>query len=202
MPVDPSTQATDAAPHMRRIAPRLLLILVMAWGPLPGGGCTTDDGARTEPREGAAEPERLAVPAIAVRHVDAPGFNIDELTLRLREAVDRASGAPCVDESAVRAELAACTEAPCADAIARQYREASIIVVGSVSRVGEALLATVRVQRGVDEVARATASSHDARLAVAQAGAAAGASLRALLVQEAPPAPPPTDEAAHSEGST
>jgi hypothetical protein len=98
--------------------------------------------------------------------------------------VEQSSGAPCVDELAVRAELAACMEAPCPDAIARQYRDASVLVDSSVSLVGESMLATVRIQRGVDELVRATSANKDARVALEDAGTKAGKALRDRLLKE------------------
>jgi hypothetical protein len=167
--------------------------------------CRTDDAARGAGKEGQAGPvaaARLQVPALAVHHVEAPGLNIDELTIRLRDAVDQSSGAPCVDETAVRQELAACTEAPCPDAVARQYRDATYIVDGSVSRVGDAMLATVRVQKGVEEVARATASDPDARIAIANAGTEVGARMRKLLVSAGAEALPLVDPAVSGHDTT
>lgn len=119
-----------------------------------------------------------------MRTPDAPGLNVEDLAARLRDAVDSTSGIEVVDELSVRRELAACQEAPCPDVVAARYRDAAFVIASSVSRVGDVFLATVRVQRGADEMARTSAQARDAREALETAGRAAGALLRDQLVHE------------------
>lgn len=124
----------------------------------------------------------LTVAPAAVRMVDAPGLNVEDLTARVRDALARTSGVDAVDELSVRRELAACTEAPCPDEVAVRFRDAQFVVASTVSRLGSTFLASVRVQQGAREVARANAEDADARKAVAKAGWAAGALLRRVLI--------------------
>lgn len=149
-----------------------------------------------------------AAPA-AVRPPDAPGLNVEDLSARLRDAMTLTSGVDVVDDLSVRAELAACEEAPCPDVVAQKYRDAEYVVASSVSRVGDVFLTTVRVQKGSEELVRATAQSQDARASVEAAGHEAGARLRAKLVAAgaaervaAPPgeAPPTTGAERGGEG--
>ena len=148
------------------------------------GSCATDKPARGG-GPGSAAPVAalpLAAAPAAVRMVDAPGLNVEDLTARVREAVARTSGLEAVDELSVRRELAACTEAPCPDEVAVRFRDARYLVAATVSRVGPTFLASVRVQEGARELARANAEDPDARRAIAKAGFAAGALLRRVLV--------------------
>jgi hypothetical protein len=126
----------------------------------------------------------LDAPPAALHVPDAPGLNVEDLGARLRDAIARASGVDVVDEASVRRELAACTEAPCPDTLAEKYRQSAFVVASSVSRIGEVFLATVRVQRGAQELARTTAQAPDARVAVVTAGTEAGVKLRAALLAQ------------------
>lgn len=147
--------------------------------------CAADKGAvRDSARAGAAAASvtSLDAPPAAIRVVDAPGLNVEDLTARVRDALAAASGLEAVDELSVRRELAACTEAPCPDQLAVRYRDARFLVATSVSRLGATFLASVRVQDGAKEIARANAEDPDARRAIAKAGAAAGAQARSVLV--------------------
>ncbi|MBI1947049.1 MAG: hypothetical protein HYS27_15235 [Deltaproteobacteria bacterium] len=147
--------------------------------------CTGDKAAgRGAPPATAATPSTtpLDAPPAAVRVVDAPGLNVEDLTARVRDALARDSGLEVVDELSVRRELAACTEAPCPDELAVRFRDARYLVASSVSRLGSTFLASVRVQDGPKEIARANAEDPDARVAAAKAGAAAGAQVRRVLL--------------------
>ncbi len=147
--------------------------------------CATDKAAQTgasSTSAAAAVAGPLDAPPAAVRVVDAPGLNVEDLTARARDAVAQASGLEAVDELSVRRELAACTEAPCPDELAVRYRDARFLVASSVSRLGGTFLASVRVQDGPKEIARANAEDPDARRALAKAAAAAGAQVRRALV--------------------
>jgi hypothetical protein len=127
---------------------------------------------------------KLAAPPAAVHSPDAPGLNVEDLSARLRIAVARTSGVPVVDELSVKRELAACTEAPCPDALASQYRDAGFVVGSSVSKVGSVFLTTVRIERGAVEMVRTTAQAGDARVSIETAGLEAGAELRKKLIGE------------------
>lgn len=140
---------------------------------------TTSSGGVTE-----APASRLAAPPAAVHVPDAPGLNVEDLSARLRDAFQIASGVETVDELSVRAELAACTEAPCPEVVADRFRNASFIVASSVSRVGSVFLATVRVQRGAQELARAGAQDKNAAAALEAAAREAGHVLHDKLVAE------------------
>lgn len=131
---------------------------------------------------GSSSATPLDAPPAAVRVVDAPGLNVEDLTARTRDAVAHASGLHVVDELSVRRELAACTEAPCPDELAVRYRDARYLVASSVSRLGSTFLASVRVQDGAKEIARANAEDPDVRRAVVKAATAAGAQVRKVLV--------------------
>jgi hypothetical protein len=175
---------------------------------LLGGGCAHDAaGAPAAAADDAGAPAAatpLATRPVAVRLVEAPGFFIDDLTARLRDAVALTSGAPVVDEVGVRNELGACTEAPCPDKIGAQFRDAKYVVASSVSRVGDSFIAAVRIQESVEEIARENAEARDARVAITAAGRAAGAKLRArLLAEGALPANEvaPSDTGSASEGT-
>ncbi len=171
----------------------LAFAVIRAMLPLVLAGCETGKGVQAADAvvvHAGSAASALAVAPSAVRLVEAPGFNVEDLTARLRVAIVDASGAPCVDEFNVRAELGTCTVAPCVDVVARQYTNAEFIVASSVSRVGDVLLASVRVQRGVDEVARANAQGKDARIAIEVAGREAGAKFRSFLIEQGYGAPP------------
>lgn len=150
-----------------------------------GAGCASTSAAREEEAPPAfVAATTLDVPPAAVRTPDAPGLNVEDLSARLRDAVQGSSGVLTVDELSVRAELAACVEAPCPEVVAARYRDAVFMVGSSVSRVGDVFLATVRVQRGAREIARATAQDADPRRSLEAAGRDAGASLRKVLLDE------------------
>jgi hypothetical protein len=145
--------------------------------------CGTSKSTVEQPKQNLP-PKAAAIdaPPAAVRTVDAPGLNVEDLTARLRDAMSITGGVIFVDELSVRAELAACTEAPCPEVVADKYRSATFVVSSSVSKVGAVFLASVRVQEGARELSRATAQASDARLALENAGYEAGTKLRAALV--------------------
>ncbi len=171
---------------------------VLAAGLFGGAACA---GPAAEAPAAAPQPKveaaaKIDAPPAAVHLVDAPGLNVEDLSARLRDAVALTSGLDVVDEPSVRAELAACTEAPCPDAVASKFKDAAFIVASSVSRIGDTFLCTVRVQRGAKELVRAVAQAPDAGVSIQQAGHEAGAKLREELLAEGaaenvatPPAP-------------
>ena len=132
-------------------------------------------------------PPAAALPGItvAISMPEAPGYNVEDLSARVRVAVQRGSGLVAVDAMSVQAELGACTVAPCPDALAIQYRDARYICASSLSRIGDVFIVSVRVQRGIQEVARANAEDKDARIAVMRAAYAAGQALRASALADA-----------------
>jgi hypothetical protein len=130
------------------------------------------------------KPSALDAPPAAVSIPDAPGLNVEDLAARLRDAVASTSGVDVVDELSVRRELAACVEAPCPDVVAEKFRRAAFVVASSVSRLGDVYLATVRVQRGAEEIARTSAQASDARASLESAGREAGALLRKKLIDD------------------
>jgi hypothetical protein len=120
-------------------------------------------------------------PVVAVAGVDAPGYNVEDLTARLSRALSRTSGLVVVDEAGVRAELAACVEMPCVDTQQQRFREATILVGTTISKVGTTVLGSVRVSRGSKELARVNAQGTDAAVVVTTLGHEAGVALHATL---------------------
>ena len=167
-----------------RLLPSLVAVAMVA------SSCAADKQVgRVDPTPGdePAATTPLDAPPAAVRVVDAPGLNVEDLTARVRDALARTSGLVAVDELSVRRELQACTVAPCPDEQAVRFRDARYLVASSVSRLGATFLASVRVQEGARELARANAEDPDARRAIAKAGMAAGASLRRTLLANGVP---------------
>lgn len=157
----------------------LIAALMLTWS------CTGDKAAgrgAASATGGAPPATPLDAPPAAVRVVDAPGLNVEDLTARVRDALAHGSGLEVVDELSVHRELAACTEAPCPEQQAARFRDARFLVASSVSRLGTTFLASVRVQDGPKEIARANVEDPDARSAVAKAAAVAGAQVRRVLV--------------------
>jgi hypothetical protein len=138
-------------------------------------GAAAAAAAPAPPKAAAPWP---GAPTVAVDTVDAPGFNVEDLTQRLAAAVALASGAPIVSKLAVRAEVAACVRLPCDTTMQERFTAATLLVHASVSRVGDVHLVTARLLRGVEEVARVTEQAGAARPAVEAAGLALGARLR------------------------
>jgi hypothetical protein len=128
----------------------------------------------------------LGVPAVILRPVDAPGFNVEDLTARLRDGFVFASGVSTVSDFDVRAELAACVEMPCATTMQDRMRSADFVVAASASKVGATVLATARISRGLAEVARVTAQGPNAGAVTEELGRRAGAAMREALVHRAP----------------
>ena len=127
-------------------------------------------------------------PMVAVQAVDAPGFNINDLTARLRDSLVHTSGVPVVDVLAVRAEIAACVETPCKDTEQERFKTASLVAAATLSRVGSSLLGSLRIQRGIHEIVRVNAQGADAGAVIAQLGFEAGTQLRKALTTAAPDA--------------
>jgi hypothetical protein len=172
-----------------RCAPPLVALVVLLVVPLLviGPSCTSTGPGRASGAPPVPVASRLAVPPAAARTPDAPGLNVEDLSARVRDALQATSGVEVVDELSVRRELAACTEAPCPDALASRYRAAGFMVASSVSRVGDVFLASVRVQRGIHELARAHAEDSDPRASLEKAAHEAGRMLRAALTREGAP---------------
>ena len=126
-----------------------------------------------------------AVP-VAVRAVDAPGFNVTELTAHLREAFERTSGVPVVDEFSVQAELAACVQMPCATTQQDLFKASTMTVATTVSKIGGGFIGAVRVQQGLQEIVRINAQGTDAGRVVDELGHRAGAALREVLMKPVP----------------
>ena len=99
-----------------------------------------------------------------------------------------------VDDISVRAEVAACVELPCKETEQARFREASLVGSATLSRVGQTLIGSVRVQSGLKEVVRVNGQGTDAGAVVQQMGFDAGAMLRAAISASAPPPPPPPSE--------
>lgn len=177
--LDPRPIALDAAPVRSVLHPLLIVAAIVATACAASKPETSVDAALQAPAA-----TRLDVAPAALHAPDAPGLNVEDLGAQLRDALSRSSGVEVVDEASVRRELAACAEAPCPDTLAERYRTSAFVVASSVSRIGETFLASVRVQRGAEELARTTAQSPDARKALTLAGVEAGVKLRAKLVEQ------------------
>ena len=170
---------------------RAVVFVTVAIALIVGVGCASgnsDKGARERAElRGPPKAQPLAgAPTVAVQGVDAPGFNINDLTARLRDALVHTSGVPVVDVLSVRAEIAACHEMPCKDTEQERFKEASLVASATVSRVGTTLIGSLRIQRGIHEIVRVNAQGTDAGAVVAELGLSAGRELRSALTSSAP----------------
>lgn len=184
------TESADAAPM------RFVVLTLCSLGLMVSVGCGHDksrvvvEGAAGR---GAATPEKAAplegAPIVALTSVDAPGYNVSDLTARLRDAMVHTSGVVIVDDLSVRAEVAACVEMPCKDTQQEAFKNASLVASATLSRVGATLIGSVRVQAGLKELVRVNGSGADAGAVVQQLGFEAGSQLRKALSAESPDAP-------------
>ncbi len=146
------------------------------------GACAHQPTAELAPEaRGPARPIPGA-PIVALQGVDAPGFNIDDLTARLRESLVYSSGAPFVDEASVRAEIAACIEMPCPDTQQQLFRDATLVAGASLAKVGaNTVLGSLRISKGLKEVVRVNAQGKDAATVATTLGRLGGEALREVL---------------------
>ncbi len=164
------------------------------------GGCAGDKGQAIPDRpQQTSTPARAAplegAPVMAVQSLDAPGYNVNDLTARLRDALIHTSGVVVVDELSVRAEIAACVEMPCKDVESERFKAATLIANATLSRVGTTLLGSVRIQAGLKELVRVNAQGTDAGAVIQQLGFEAGQKLRDVLSPESPiPQNAPSEE--------
>ena len=187
-----SISANVLDPSRARLDPRIMRIPYCSMVFLLMSACASSLPPRSGPPRSEPPPvateetfERarpLEAPPAAVSIIDAPGLNVEDLTAHVRDAIAFTSGLDVVDQLSVRAELAACTEAPCPDRVAKRYEAAAFIVAGSVSRVGSTFLATVHIQRGTQEVLRVSARGTDALQVAERAGHEAGVRLREQIL--------------------
>ncbi len=132
---------------------------------------------------------------VLIASVDAPGFNVEDLTARLRDAFARTSGVPVVDPFSVQAEIGACETAPCSTTQQDRFKAATTIVGTTVSKVGASVIGAVRIQQGLREVVRINATGDDVAAVVEDLGRRAGAALREALLRPVPTdATPATNE--------
>ncbi len=150
-----------------------------------GGGGTAHGAVAAT----AAAPPLDGAPIVALTGVDAPGYNVSDLTARLRDAMVHTSGVVIVDDLSVRAEVAACVEMPCKDTQQEAFKNASLVASATLSRVGSVLIGSVRVQAGLKELVRVNAQGADAGAVVQQLGFEAGTQLRKALSAESPDTP-------------
>lgn len=141
-----------------------------------------------------AAPALVGVEPVALPVIDAPGFAVDVLTARMREAFARTSGADVVDAISVRAELAACVSAPCADEQQQRYRSARYIASVVLSRVGGSVLGSAQVVAGAGELGRVSARGAEAGAVVDELGWALGARFRAAVTGHDAQSPAPSEE--------
>lgn len=170
-------------------------------------GCVAPDPRRQLPKTGVPKTVEPTVPALdvspaAVTICEAPGLHAEDLTARVRDVLHAASGVPVVDEFSVKRELAACLESPCPDTAVSAYRRSGFIVTSSVVQLGASYFASVRVGRGVQVIARATATRDDAQQAVEAAAREAGDQLRRALLAEAEGAQVSAVEGAEPQGAS
>ncbi len=175
-----ATTTQPAAVHMLRT----LLALTFLLTTVLSTSCAHDTPATTAAAV-AADP-LPGVPAVTLRPVDAPGFNVEDLTARLRDGFVFASGIGAVSDFDVRAEVAACVEMPCATTMQDRLRDAEFVVAASVSKVGGTVLGTARLSRGLAEVGRVTAQGPNAATVTEELGRRAGAAMRDALIHRAP----------------
>ena len=161
-----------------------------------GASCAHDAPAAAAAPAGRVRAAPLTnAPTIALQGVDAPGFNIDDLTARLRDGVAFSSGAPIVDQASVRAEIAACIEMPCPDQQQQRFREATLVATATLAKVGPKVLGSLRITKGLKEVVRVNASGRDAGAVATELGHLGGEALRAVLTTTvAAPVEPPSAE--------
>lgn len=175
------------------------LMLILLTLPMLGVGCGHDKGrVVVDDRVKSGAPEKAArlegAPIVALTSVDAPGYNVNDLTARLRDAIAHTSGVDVVDDLSVRAEVAACVEMPCKDTQQELFKNASLVASATLSRVGGVLIGSLRIQGGLKELVRVNAQGTDAGAVVQQLGYQGGEKLRAALTNAVP-----VDAAAPSE---
>lgn len=146
--------------------------------------CAHDSPAPTSPTvQEAPAPPLVDGPTLALQRVDAPGFNVADLTARVRDGLAHSSGVVVVDQLAVRDELAACVEMPCPEVEQERFVQATLTANASLSKVGTQILGTLRVTRGRKEVARVNAQGRDAAAVATQLGREGGAALRDAVLR-------------------
>jgi hypothetical protein len=139
-------------------------------------------------------PALVGVEPVALQIIDAPGFAVDVLTARMREAFARTSGADVVDAISVRAEIAACVAAPCADEQQQRFRSARYVASVVLSHVGGSVLGSAQVAAGAGELGRASARGADAGTVIDELGWALGARFRAAVTGHDARSPAPSEE--------
>lgn len=179
-----ATTTQPATVHTFRTLLALTLLLTTVVSTFLSTSCVHDTPAAA-PASVAADP-LPGVPAVTLRPVDAPGFNVEDLTARLRDGFVFASGVGAVSDFDVRAEIAACVEMPCPTTMQDRLREAEFVVAASVSKVGATVLGTARISRGLAEVARVSAQGPNAATVTEELGRRAGAAMRDALIHRAP----------------
>lgn len=214
--LDPGGDANDAArmgraarhstPHVVLVVARALSSVIlpitvagMVAGMLAGATACGKDHTIPDRPERTTTPARAkaidGAPILALQNIDAPGFNVDDLTARLRDAVAHTSGVTVVDEVSVRREIAACVEMPCKDTEQERFKQATLVANGTLSKVGTTLIGSVRVQAGLKELVRVNAQGSDAGAVVQQLGFEAGQKLHDVLTPESPaPQSAPSEE--------
>jgi hypothetical protein len=141
----------------------------------------------------------LAAPPMALQLVDAPGYNVTDLTAVLRDALSQTSGVVVVDQASLSKELQGCAEPPCSGSggtVVDSYRNAGFMGHGTLTRLGARFLAVVTIHESMREVARAQSEHENARVALTTAGYAAGDALwRALTARGVATLTTPDDDA-------
>lgn len=161
------------------------LSFVVVSGVLMGMGACAHDTSATSPPTAVDAPAPLMPdgPTLALQRVDAPGMAIDDLTARVRDGLVYGSGVVVVDEMSVRAELAACVEMPCAEVQQERFKTSTLTANASLAKVGTAILGTLRITRGLKEVARVSAQGADVQDVATRLGREGGAALRAAILR-------------------
>lgn len=136
----------------------------------------------------------VGVEPIALQLIDAPGFAAEVLTARLRDAMVRTSGAEVIDAGSVRAEVAACHVAPCAEDLQQRYRAARFVVSATLSRVGDVVLASAVLVSGANELVRVTRQGPEAGDVADTLGWELGARFRAVVATVSTTAETPRGE--------
>ena len=144
---------------------------------------TTSDTDRTvQHRVAHALPH---VPPIALSPVDSPGYHVEDLTARLRQALGDASGVRVVDQLAVRAEIASCSEMPCPDTQQQLFADARYVATCSLGRVGNVFIGSLRVLEDGHAIVQANETGENAATVVQNLGRKGGIALRTHLTQTA-----------------
>jgi hypothetical protein len=178
---DVVVRARVPAARAARSVRRSLFVVAIATVIVASGCATSKMAPPTSPAVPDAVAPLVGVEPVALQAIDAPGFAVDVLTARLREAFARTSGADVVDAVSVRAEIAACVAAPCSEVQQERFRAARYIAGVTLSKVGDVVLGSAQLLAGADELGRVSARGADVGAVVDDLGWQLGARFRSAV---------------------